>query len=238
MKHLTKIQTEFLRLANLQQDINNAEHSSRKSVFLGGKTDPNDAWREQIKNSLGDKFVFMDPYDDNWDPLDNIYDECNGLLKADYIVFYKGGKQSIKEQAFLSNFNKPYFTSNNIIEILEYLKKIKIKKNAALFEEMTQNQQQQYLDDHPSSKKRIDQIGQNIADKLSVTFNGKWPGQDFFAFTDPQTKSTFVAKTLEQAEFRLHQMRKAFEKLKHAKIIQSDANTYLIKNALFEKSKN
>lgn len=231
MNHLIKIQTEFLRIANLLYDIENAENSLRKSVFLGGKTSPNDNWREQIKNSLKNEFVFMDPYVNDWDPLDDIYNECNGLLKADYVVFYKGGKQSVKEQKFLSSFNKPYFISNNVTEILEYLKNVNLNKSAALFEEMTQSQQQKYLDDHPSSKKRIDQIGQNIADKLGVIYNGKWPGYDFFTFTDSETGSTFVAKNLEHAEFRLHQIRKMFKTLKHAKIIHADINKCLIKNA-------
>ena len=58
MKHLALIQLQFLKFADLRDDILNAKHSSRKSVFLGGKTDPNNPWREQVKDSLGDKFVF------------------------------------------------------------------------------------------------------------------------------------------------------------------------------------
>jgi len=214
MKYFAKIQTQFLHLASLRDDIINAENSSRKSVFLGGKTDPNDMWREQIKDSFGDKFVFMDPYDDNWDPKNNIYDECNGLLKADYIVFYKGGEQSKKERDFLDEFHKQYFVSNNLESIIRYLKNLKFRlsKSARLFEEMTQEQQAKYLSDHPSSKKNLLQIGQSIANKLNVIFDGYWSEFKSFAFSDPKTESSFTAKNFEQAKFKLYKMREMFEK--------------------------
>jgi hypothetical protein len=121
MKHLAKIQVEFLRYANLQNDISKAEKSSKKSIFLGGMIDEKDKWRKEIKKSFGKRFNFLDPFDINWEAEDDIYNECEGLLKADYVIFLKGGKGSEKEKEFLDSFDKKYQNFSNINDLKDYL---------------------------------------------------------------------------------------------------------------------
>jgi len=52
--------------------------------------------------------------------------------------------------------------------------------------------------------------GQSIADRLGVLFNGWWEDLKEFAFTDKKTRSTFAAKTYEDAKRKLEKMRQAF----------------------------
>lgn len=121
MKHLAKIQTEFLRYANLQNDISKVEKSLKKSVFLGGMIDEKDKWRKEIKKSFGKRFNFLDPFNINWEAEDDIYNECEGLLKADIIIFYNGGEQTDKEKEFLDSFDKSYQDFSDINKLKEYL---------------------------------------------------------------------------------------------------------------------
>lgn len=84
-------------------------------------------------------------------------------------------------------------------------------KCARLFEEMTVEQQQQYLSEHPRSTKQAIAQGNEIADKLGIYFNGYQPEVHSFWFTDYKTGSSFMAKNLEHAELKLQQMRQKFE---------------------------
>lgn len=117
MKHLATIQNEFIKFARLLDDINEIDNSDKLSVFLGGNCTDN-VWRQDIKK-LYPEILFLDPYDDNWEADENIYDECTGLAKADFVVFYKGGKLTEKEQNYLRLINKDY----NEFDDLETLKK-------------------------------------------------------------------------------------------------------------------
>jgi len=120
MKHVRQIHTEFCRLASIHSDINTAEKSKMKSVFLGGTVDDKQ-WRKDVKHKFADKFKFIDPYDKNWEPEDNIYDECHGMLIADYVVFYKGGELTKKEQDFLDSMKKKFKAFEDSNELMSYL---------------------------------------------------------------------------------------------------------------------
>lgn len=121
MKYLRQINTEFCRIAGIRKDINVAEKSKMKSVFLGGTVDDKQ-WRKDVKKKFADKFKFIDPYESNWTPEDNIYDECRGMLTADYVVFYKGGKLTKKEQDFLRGMKEKYRAFEDLNELISYLK--------------------------------------------------------------------------------------------------------------------
>ncbi|MDO8640937.1 MAG: hypothetical protein Q7R33_05285 [Nitrosarchaeum sp.] len=105
------------KIASLKNDIKKADGTI--SVFLGGSTKDN-KWREKIKTEYGKRLVLLDPYDDNWD-YKNIYDECLGMLKAYYVVFYQGGDLSKKEQQFLSAMNHGYKVFDDLTSLKEYL---------------------------------------------------------------------------------------------------------------------
>jgi hypothetical protein len=92
---------------DLEKDIEEADKSDKPSVFLGGYCKDN-KWREDIKEEFKDKLFFIDPYDPNWEPEDNIYQELAAIINADYTVFYDGGKGSDKEMKFLDNTDQDY----------------------------------------------------------------------------------------------------------------------------------
>lgn len=118
----------FIVIASkLEVDVKKSLTSKKPSLFLGGSCEDN-SWREEIKEEFAGKFFFIDPYDSHWEPEDNIYDELAGLVNADYIVFYKGGKGSDKEKNFLNNIkaHDEYEEFNDMNSLKTYLKNISI----------------------------------------------------------------------------------------------------------------
>lgn len=114
----------FVFAANLKKEIPNAKNMDKPSVFLGGDCSDNNAWREDIKKRFSDKFRFLDPYDEDWTPEKNIYDELAGLVVADFVIFYKGGDGSAKEKAFLDTISGgDYFDFDDIEDLAKFLSK-------------------------------------------------------------------------------------------------------------------
>jgi len=92
----------ILRVASvLKARVEEAKKSGKPTVFLGGVCGGESAWREDLKKEFGDSLALIDPYDDDWEAEDNIYDELATMLGADHVVFYKGGKGTKKEKEFL-----------------------------------------------------------------------------------------------------------------------------------------
>jgi len=87
--------------------LREALESGKPMVFLGGECSDGNKWREEIVKEFGNKLALIDPYDENWKADDNIYDELAAILKADHVVFYKGGKGTEKEKAFLKSVGDP-----------------------------------------------------------------------------------------------------------------------------------
>jgi hypothetical protein len=108
--------------ASIQSDLNKAEKSDKPSVFLGGYCKDND-WRKDLKKEFKD-FIFIDPYDPGWSAEENIYDELTGLILADYVVFYKGGTGSKKEQKFMSKIDAKYMDFDDLEDLKSYLKQL------------------------------------------------------------------------------------------------------------------
>lgn len=105
---------------NLAQDIPYASKSYKGVVFLGGDCTDTE-WRKTIKDRFKDKFMFLDPYEKEWDPEKDIYNELAGLVIADYIVFYKGGKGSAREKKFLSFIDKEFKDFEDIESLSSYI---------------------------------------------------------------------------------------------------------------------
>jgi len=106
MKHIAKIQSEFLKLSELQDDVKKSEKKNNLTVFLGGTV--SDDWRDEFKKKYGTKLSLLDPYDDDWSPEENIYDEIAAMQNADYVVFYKGGEFTEREQKLLDSIDRDY----------------------------------------------------------------------------------------------------------------------------------
>lgn len=118
------------RVADLEKDINRAKLSKKPSVFLGGTTKDRD-WRNLIKKDFESYFHFLDPFDPGWKAEENIYDELTGAATADYVVFYKGGEGSEKEQDFLDDLKRDYKSFESLDKLKAYLKGISAKKKRA-----------------------------------------------------------------------------------------------------------
>jgi hypothetical protein len=105
---------------HLKRDIELAKETNKPTVFLGGECGK-DNWRDTIIEKYSKNFLFLDPYEPNWSPQENIYDELTGLIVADYPVFYHGGKGSEKEMTFLENVSKPYYSFNDLTKLEQFL---------------------------------------------------------------------------------------------------------------------
>jgi hypothetical protein len=126
MKHDAQISAEFTVLAkksSIEKDISKAKRTKDTTVFLGGDV-KDKQWRGQIKNKFADKFSFIDPYDRNWEATDNIYSECQGMLIADEVLFYRGGDLSEKEQSFLRGLGRKYKTFSSVSSLSKYLESL------------------------------------------------------------------------------------------------------------------
>jgi 2'-5' RNA ligase len=97
---LSRYSSKIEKIVQRARDTN-----GKVKVFLGGSCKDN-AWRDEITKEFGDYFFFIDPFDDDWEPEDNIYDELAGMINSDYVVFYKGGDLSEREQDFLKNIGR------------------------------------------------------------------------------------------------------------------------------------
>lgn len=87
--------------SKIEKDVRRSLKAEKPVIFLGGSCDDENKWRKEVKDRYGKKFFFIDPYDKDWDPSDNTYDELAGIVNSDWILFYDGGKQSKREEDFL-----------------------------------------------------------------------------------------------------------------------------------------
>jgi len=120
--------------SDLLKKVEQAKNSKKIVVFLAGTCSDGNEWRREVlKESDTGKFFFLDPFDEKWDPQDNIYDELIGLNISDLVVFYKPGKLSEKEKKFLelSKGSKSYKEFDTVKEILSFLGKFKDKKSVS-----------------------------------------------------------------------------------------------------------
>lgn len=92
------------------------------------------------------------------------------------------------------------------------------------WESYSPEQQTKYLTLHPHSRKYPTDNPHNIAKRLGILYNGYQPEIRKFVFSDPLTKTTFLASNLEEAEFKLEEKQKLFLEipLKHAAIIRAE----------------
>ena len=116
--------------SKIHKDVIEVKKSKKPSVFLGGNCSDN-KWRKEIKKEFGDKFYFIDPYDENWEAEDNIYDELAGLLNVDHAIFFQGGKGTRKEKDFMNAVGNDYMEFADVEEIKDYLSDLKTKKTAS-----------------------------------------------------------------------------------------------------------
>ena len=94
-------------------------------VFLGGRCDDNNAWRDDVKGMNFKHITFFDPYKKDWDAHTDIYKELKEMLKSDYVVFYKGGIGSKNEMEILTIVGKPkYKTFTDLTVLKKFLSKL------------------------------------------------------------------------------------------------------------------
>jgi hypothetical protein len=111
-------------LAKLEKEIEKAKKADLPSVFLGGLCDDDNEWRQKLKKEFKDKLFFIDPYDPDWNPEENIYDELAAIINADYTVFYKGGKGSEREQWFMNQSDREYADFDDLDKLRAYLERL------------------------------------------------------------------------------------------------------------------
>jgi len=125
MNHAT---VTLIRIASkIRKDILRAQNSDRVTMFLGGLCDKENAWRKEVKKEFGDRIFFIDPYDKNWEPEDNIYDELCGMLTANYTIFYKGGKGTKREKKFMDMTGGKYSVFDDVEKLKAYLGRVSKK---------------------------------------------------------------------------------------------------------------
>ena len=123
-KKKKKCASEILRhlSASLKSDIKNSDKTKNIIIFLGGECSKDNAWRKDIKKEFKDNVFFLDPYDESWKADENIYNEIEGLLKSDHVVFYKGGDGTKKEIKFLDSIgSKSYKKFNDLEDLKKYI---------------------------------------------------------------------------------------------------------------------
>lgn len=91
----------------LKGKLRKVVESGKPIVFLGGECSDDNKWRKDIIEEFGDKLAFVDPYDEEWEAEDNIYDELTAILKSDHVVFFKGGEGTKREKDFLKAVGDP-----------------------------------------------------------------------------------------------------------------------------------
>lgn len=109
----------------LKRDLQKMNTAKKPILFLGGMCSEGNDWRREIKKEYGDKFFILDPYDPDWKPEENIYEELAGITNADYVVFFKGGEGTKRERDFIEITDKPnaeFF--DNLKALKEYLDKV------------------------------------------------------------------------------------------------------------------
>lgn len=111
--------------SKILKTVKRAPRSNKMVVFLGGECDKDNPWRSEIKKEFKDTIFFIDPYDTNWDPKDNIYDELAGMLVSNHVLFYRGGKGTKKEKEFLEITKQKYREFNNLDKLRSFLKNLK-----------------------------------------------------------------------------------------------------------------
>jgi hypothetical protein len=118
---LYKISSVISKFAeNLTSTLPSLGGTSKPIVFLGG--DCSEDWREPLKKQYKEKFLLLDPADDTWEPEKNIYAEIEALLKSDHIIFYKGGKGTLREKNLLKGLGiNNYKNFGNVEDLKEYL---------------------------------------------------------------------------------------------------------------------
>jgi hypothetical protein len=110
--------------SKIYKDVLKADDSDKIVVFLGGSCSEDEDWRGQIKKDFKDIF-FIDPFDKDYKPEDNIYDEVAGMLTADYIVFFKGGDGTKHEKKLLKFLKKDFEEFVDLDKLRTYLENIR-----------------------------------------------------------------------------------------------------------------
>jgi len=115
-----------------KKEIIKAPKSGIPVIFLGGNCKDND-WRKEIEDEFGEDLFLLDPFDRNYNPEKNTHKELAGIVNSDYVIFYRGGKQSTREKEFLDligrkkDLVKNFNTLEDLKKFLSKIRKIKLK---------------------------------------------------------------------------------------------------------------
>lgn len=120
--------------SSLKSDLKKSDGVGKIVVFLGGECPEGNEWRTELKKEFKDRLFFLDPYDESWEAEENIYTELEGLVRADHVVFYRGGAGTVKEKKFLDGVGEDGYKSfSDLDKLKEYLRGLsESKKEASL----------------------------------------------------------------------------------------------------------
>lgn len=123
---MIRLITSFLT----EKEILKAPKAGIPVIFLGGDCEDN-SWRKEIEKEFGDDLYLLDPFDKKYDPAKNTYKEVAGMINSDYVIFYKGGKQTSREKDFLDLIGRRdglVKEFKDLENLKKFLRKIKDKK--------------------------------------------------------------------------------------------------------------
>ena len=123
---MIRLVTSFLT----EKEILKAPKAGIPVIFLGGNCEDN-SWRKEIEKEFGEDLYLLDPFDKKYDQAKNTYKEIAGMINSDYVIFYKGGKQTSREKDFLDLIGRRdslVKDFKDIESLKKFLRKIKDKK--------------------------------------------------------------------------------------------------------------
>lgn len=127
-----------------EKGILKARKSKMPVVFLGGSCTDTE-WRKEIEKEFGGDLKILDPFDKNYDQKEDTYKELAGMVNSDYIIFYKGGKQTSQEKKFLeligakANMVKEFEDLDSLKKFLGDIKDVKLESISSKIRKCAEN---------------------------------------------------------------------------------------------------
>jgi hypothetical protein len=137
-----------------------------------------------------------------------------GFSYEDYSFYKDGIGLQHKKIKNIKKFEKYLKSLKETIPVARWTFLPKILKGREIEDVIKRVFKDHYLSEDliMETDKHIENMGKDIAKKIGVKFDYWWDDLKAFAFTDMETKSSFVAKDLKTAKEKLSRMRREFER--------------------------